>query len=259
MRLLITNDDGIEAKGILALARAAATRGHHAVVCAPAAQCSANSQHITLDRPLMLYARDIPGTEAYAVDGTPSDCVRIAAAVSKEPFDVCISGINRGENVGAGIYYSGTVSAAREAAMTYVPAIAVSLAYGGSERALDALAVMAVELAEQCRSISFPRMGVLNVNAPACEPETWRERVFCPISGAFFLDRYAERVSPLGQRYFWLGQEGDSEGTLCMEPHLPGTDADLLAKGHVTMTMIGSLSDLNDSFAAEFAKREGRA
>lgn len=128
MNILITNDDGIDAPGISVLARAAAKFGAVTVV-APAEQCSAMSHRITLSRRMRIEKRglDIPGVAAYALDGTPADCVKAAldAILSQKP-DVVLSGVNNGYNVGFDVAYSGTVGAAMEAVMSGIPAIALS-------------------------------------------------------------------------------------------------------------------------------------
>ena len=117
MHLLITNDDGVSSVGLKALADAAMRRGHRVFISAPNGQRSANSQHITLTAPIIVHQHAWEGAEAYAVDGTPSDCVRVAPFLANAPFDFCLSGINHGENAGPAVYYSGTVAAAREAAL----------------------------------------------------------------------------------------------------------------------------------------------
>ena len=247
MRILITNDDGIRAPGIKALADAAIARGHQVIISAPSTQCSANSQHITLDKPLLVHPFPWENAEAYAVDGTPSDCARIGVKLAGEKVDVCISGINRGENTGAGIYYSGTVAAARDAAMLYIPAIAVSLMFGGTEEGLKRIAAYAIEKAEEFAARPFPRCGVLNINAPKGDPDTWKKPVVCPISSAYFLDGYVRRESPHGQMYFWLGYEdGDNKDALHMEQHPLGSDSDMLAKGHITLSMLAEYATCNE-------------
>ena len=123
MHLLITNDDGITAPGILTLARVAAAAGHSVVVVAPANQQSATGHRLTINESLMVIPMDIdPNFKAFAVNGTPVDCVRIGRKLSEKPFDFCLSGINDGVNVGTDLFYSGTAAAAREAAMLYLPA-----------------------------------------------------------------------------------------------------------------------------------------
>ena len=128
MNILITNDDGIDAQGISVLAQAAADFGDVTVV-APAEQCSAMSHRITLSRRMRIEKRgmDIPQVTAYALDGTPADCVKAALdAILQGKPDVVLSGINHGYNVGFDVAYSGTVGAAMEAVMSGIPAIALS-------------------------------------------------------------------------------------------------------------------------------------
>lgn len=246
MHILITNDDGIHAIGLKTLVNAALKNGHSVLVAAPSQQCSANSQHITLSRPLLVNPVKWEGVLAYAIDGTPSDCARLAPCLDDKKIDICISGINRGENTGAGIYYSGTVAAARDAAMMYIPAISVSLMFGGTESGLQRIAEFAIQMAEKVVNQKFPRCGVLNINGPKGDPSTWKAPVICPLSSAYFLDTYQKRVSPLGQMYFWLGQEGNEADTIHMEEHAPGTDAYMLSQGHITLTMLSEYSTVNE-------------
>lgn len=139
MNILVTNDDGINAEGIVVLARAAKRFGDVTVV-APASQCSAMSHRITIGREMRLEecAFPVEGVKAYSLDGTPADCVKAAIdAVMPECPDVVLSGINIGYNVGFEIAYSGTVGAAMDALMYGVPAIAVSRNDVGSFDAVE--------------------------------------------------------------------------------------------------------------------------
>lgn len=244
MRILITNDDGIASAGLKALADAAAQRGHEVFISAPSSQCSANSQHITLTTPLIVHKRPWPDAEAFAVDGTPSDCVRVAPCLTDRPFDFCLSGINHGENAGAAVYYSGTCAAAREAATLHIPAMAVSIVRDETDEMRAALAKMAVELMEKIRDVPLPPFGFFNLNAPALPPETWKPLQVCPLSQAYYLDTYERRVSPYGTTYFWL-DSNDTSG-LPMEPIEPGSDYAYLKAGHVTFTIVGAFQDHND-------------
>ena len=122
MKLLITNDDGFSAPGIQLLANVAAEFGQVTVV-APACQQSGISHRITFENPLNLVEK---GTNAYSVDGTPADCVRVALSLWEGEFDCVLSGINDGANLGVDIYYSGTVAAAREATFFGLRSIAFS-------------------------------------------------------------------------------------------------------------------------------------
>ena len=243
MHILITNDDGISSVGLRALADAAQRRGHRIFVSAPSSQCSANSQHITLTTPLHAHPRPWNGARAFAVDGTPADCVRVAPFLAEEEFDFCLSGINDGENAGPSVYYSGTVAAAREAATLYIPALAVSIMRGATDEMRAHLANMAVEMAEKFQKEKFPRFACLNLNAPALPPEQLKPLKICPLSQAYFLDRYEKRVSPQGEPYFWLGAN-DTSG-VPLELLEPGSDYAFLHEGHVTCTFLGAFSDHN--------------
>lgn len=241
MRILLTNDDGIDSVGLRALSDAAVRRGHLVYISAPADQCSANSQHITLTGPVCTRKREIGGAQAaYAVQGTPCDCVRIAGPLyDNVKFDFCLSGINNGENVGSGVYYSGTFSAAREAAMQYIPAAAVSIEKGSSPEALRAAAENAVLIIEKAARYSFPRMAVLNLNYPEGDPETWQPMRACPQSRTYYIDEYETRLDPRGERYFWLSSEEH------IEEAEEGSDLYLVRRGVPCATLITSLSDEN--------------
>ena len=237
MHILVTNDDGIQSAGLETLARVCLERGHRVTVAAPATQQSAASQRITISTPLMV--REVPwtGARAFAVEGSPADCARLGLRLAEEPADFVLSGINDGENAGCAVFYSGTVAAAREARMCGVKAMAVSLDWRGTEEMRTHLAGLAVRLAEQFQPLEWPRMALLNLNAPALPPEELKPLKVCPLSDAYFLDQFEKRMSPRGQLYFWLGDG------MTMEPHRPGTDLDLLEKGHVTLSLLGGWQD----------------
>ncbi len=240
MFILMTNDDGIDSSGLRLLVREAVRRGHRVLCCAPAAQQSAASQRIQLNTPIMVHrVPDLEGAEAWAVSGTPADCVRIALELCDCRPDVCVSGINDGENAGCAVFYSGTIAAAREGAMHGIPAFAVSIMPHADEEMTTALADRALTLAEHCRLDRFPRLAVVNLNAPALPADSWKGIRYCPVSQAFYRDTYERRTSPRGQDYFWL-----SAG-LPMETPEPGTDYDLLRQGYLTVSVLGGYSDMN--------------
>lgn len=256
MHILITNDDGISSAGLRSLAEAAIRRGHRVTVSAPHSQCSANSQHITLTHPLLVH--EIPwegAARAYSVEGTPTDCVRVIPSLVDEPVDFCLSGINHGENAGSAVYYSGTVAAAREAAMMYMPAMAVSIRVGEDEAMRQKLADLAVRLAEHFQKIPLPRFALISLNAPAIPPDQWKPLILCPLSKAYYLDSYEKRQSPLGQTYLWLAAN-DTSGVPMEKPE-PGSDYAYLLDGHVTCTVLGPFTDCNASFASALSSFEG--
>lgn len=248
MHILVTNDDGIHSVGIRALAEAAIRRGHRVTISAPSKQCSANSQHITLTEPLLVHQVPWEKAEAFAVNGTPTDCTRIGPFLADTPFDYCLSGINNGENAGSAVYYSGTVAAAREASMCYLPAMAVSIMPGADDEMRANLADLAVRIAERTQGLKLPRFTFINLNAPAVAPGALKPLKVCPLSRSYYVDGYEKRVSPLGQTYFWLTASDTSE--VPMEPVEPGCDYDYLRKGHPTLTFLGGLQDYNQDFAA---------
>ena len=125
MRILITNDDGVAAEGLIPLAKWCQKLGEVTVV-APKYEQSAKSHGIEIHEPFEVTRREVDGIEIYTVDSTPADCVRYAVLGMELKFDLIISGINRGLNIGTDMLYSGTVSAAREAAILGLPAIALS-------------------------------------------------------------------------------------------------------------------------------------
>ena len=164
-------------------------------------------------------------------------------------FRICISGINKGENAGSAVYYSGTVAAAREAAMLYIPAIAVSIMPGANDEMRENLARIAVEMAEKFQATPLPRFTIINLNAPALPPDQLKPLKVCPLSQAYYLDSYEKRVSPLGQTYFWLSAD-DTSGVPMEKPE-PGSDYHFLHEGHLTCTFLGNFQDFNGDFAAK--------
>ena len=138
MRILITNDDGVSAEGLIPLARWCKRLGDVTVVV-PKNEQSAKSHGIEIHAPFEVQLREIDGVEVYTVDSTPADCVRYAVLGMELKFDLIISGINRGLNIGTDILYSGTVSAAREAAILGLPAIALSTPPEYYDRAVEHL------------------------------------------------------------------------------------------------------------------------
>lgn len=248
MHILITNDDGIFSDGLRTLAEEALCRGHRVTIAAPNSQCSANSQHITLTHPLLVH--DIPwekAEHAYAVEGTPTDCVRAGQMLAEDPIDFCLSGINKGDNAGSAVYYSGTVAAAREAAMLYIPAMAVSIRPRADEGMRRKLAGIALDLAERFAATPLPRFTIINLNAPDLPVEQWKPLKVCPLCQSYYVDGYEKRVSPLGQTYLWLAAN-DTSG-VPMEPPEPGSDYAFLREGHVTCTFLGPFRDYNGQYA----------
>lgn len=168
MNILITNDDGFDAPGLLAAFDAVRELGH-VVVVAPSGERSACSHGITLRRPISVRKVDDAKLGlVFAVDGTPADCVRLGVTeLASEPITLVVSGINRGANAGVDTFYSGTVAGAREAAILGIPAIAVSQAIRGEHPTdWEAASAVASTLIRQLLSEPLPAPGFWNVNLP---------------------------------------------------------------------------------------------
>jgi len=166
MHVLLANDDGIFAPGLRALAEAARAAGHRVRIFAPDSQRSAASHAITLTRPLHARRVEYDGMDAWAVDGTPADCVRLGLYLLRDdPVDFVLSGINRGSNRGGAILYSGTVAAAMEGSMCGTPGLAVSLCTN-VDADYSAAAQLGVRVMEWAKDHPLPLGEVYNLNVP---------------------------------------------------------------------------------------------
>ncbi len=211
MHLLVTNDDGILAPGLAALV-AEFSPGHQVSVVAPEREQTAVGHAITLADPIRVRrVRRNGAFFGHAVSGTPADCVKIALLeLLDSPPDLVVSGINPGPNVGINVLYSGTVSAATEAAILGLPALAVSLdAYVDPDFEPAArVAAALVQAAEAIIRAGWPEGVCLNVNVPA--------RPLADITGLMvtrqatnrWRERFEKRIDPHGRVYYWqCGQE----------------------------------------------------
>lgn len=163
MKILLTNDDGINAEGLKHLVNWAKTKGE-VYVFAPRTQQSAKSHSIAIHDAYEVKKVDIfDGVEAYSVDSTPADCIRIATLGMKMEFDLVISGINCGFNLGGDIHYSGTVGACFEAAKAKMKAMAVSTAFESFDNAIKNMDKVYDEI---CRRKMFEHAEIINVNIP---------------------------------------------------------------------------------------------
>jgi 5'-nucleotidase len=199
--ILVTNDDGIQAAGLKALAAELADLGAVSIV-APSREQSGTAQSLTLRQPIVCHE---VGERQWAVDGTPADCVIVALhrLLPKRP-DIVISGINHGANLGENVYYSGTVGAAREAALHHIPAVAMSLCSKNKEIRFDNAAHVARSVAEIILRDGLPDEVLLNVNVP----ETWKGEVkFTRQSKKITRNQLSDGKDPRGRSYFWLFEQ----------------------------------------------------
>lgn len=208
MRILLTNDDGIHARGLEVLCHTLKEIAEVKVV-APEVEQSAVGHAITIYNPLRVtevFKQD--SFFGYGVNGTPADCVKLGVNVifSKAP-DLVVSGINLGMNAGDCIIYSGTVSAAAEAVILGIPAIAVSLASYDAQADFSYAANFIKRLAKQVYKNGLPSETLLNVNVPAVSPDEIRG-VCITRQGRFtFKDVFVKRHDPRGRTYYWLESE----------------------------------------------------
>jgi len=222
--ILITNDDGIHALGLRSLVGALRDLATVTVV-APSRERSAAAQSLTLREPI--YCDQIADRE-YAVDGTPADAMILALhTLLKEKPDLVVSGINRGGNVGENVYYSGTVGAAMEAAINRIPAIAVSVVYGGREFDFGPAAEFTRTLASMVLREGLLPGVMLNVNVP----QNWAGEVRLTSQSSKITRNLLQPGSdPRGRRYYWLSEQQLSEGIE------PGTDHAAIRDGAISIT-----------------------
>jgi len=243
MHIFLVNDDGIGAKGIMALYHAARERGHKVSMCAPSRQQSAASHRFTLSDPLFVEEYPLEGENCcgYAIGGTPADCVRVGLQMLVDtPVDVLISGVNDGYNAGIATHYSGTVGAAMEGAFHYVPSIAASIHHKATQEMLNHFAAYVIDMAEKYAKAQPPRCTVLNINAPFAAPDELKEPVYAPLDSGYFLDSYERRVAPRGGVYYWL-----VDGRI--EEFNEGTDCWYLKRKHPTLTLMGHFTSEDES------------
>lgn len=233
--ILVTNDDGVEAPGLLALKQALDRIGE-TVVFAPDHNWSAAGHTKTMHKPLRVSHVELPdGSPAYTSNGAPSDCVALAllGILDREP-NLVLSGINNGPNLGHDITYSGTVAAAMEAVIFGLPAIAVSLdTYERPEEAaLAAAASFAARLASAVLKHGLPAGHLLNVNVPHRPANEIAGVEVTRLGRRVYKDVLVERQDPRGRPYYWIGGEvptGVSE---------EGTDIGALSQGKISVTPI---------------------
>jgi 5'-nucleotidase len=232
MHILVTNDDGVFAPGIAALAAALRTlKDTQVTIVAPAQNQSAVGHRTTLRDPLRIDQVTLPdGTPGHACSGSPADAIALALmGYIKEPVDIVVSGINQGTNVAQDITYSGTVTAAMEAVICGVPAIAISLdSY--TEPTFDQTAAFAARLTPLVFEKGLPELTLLNVNVPLRPARGVR---ITRQGRRIYHDRLIERIDPMGRPYYWIGGDrptGDAEEV--------GTDIWALAQGYISVTPI---------------------
>lgn len=234
MHILVTNDDGVTAPGLLALAQEMRKLGD-VTVFAPDRNWSASGHVKTMDRPLRV--REViltDGTSAFSSDGAPSDCVALALlGIIEEKIDLVVSGINPNANIGHDVTYSGTVTAAMEAAIVGLPAIAVSLDSPENNKSkLDykTSAVVARHVAKRVMTEGLSKGVVVNVNVPYLKESELKGYMVTRQGLRLYRDELDRRFDPRGKPYYWIGGEAPTG------VDEPGTDFGALQAGYVSVT-----------------------
>lgn len=254
MRILISNDDGIMAPGIRALA-ARLSKEHEVTVVAPSKEQSGVGHSITYFRPIFSRPHRIPGVDAaaYAVDGSPVDCVKFAfGCILEEKPDLVVTGINQGSNIGVDVFPSGTVNSAIAGVIEGVPAIAVSLAdFTSSE--FEASAELAARLVNFVQEHPLPKGMLLNLNVPALPLEEIKGPCVVPLESKGLLFRYETRESPMKTCYHWLAIVGGRDYPC--DGETPSSDATAIARGYASITPVRI--DMSDHDYIEKLKETG--
>jgi len=232
MNILLTNDDGIHAPGLLAMCHRL-SEDFTVTVVAPDRERSAVGHAITLHQPLRAHPMGWDnGVRGFAVSGTPADCIKLAMLeLMPERPDLVVSGINPGANVGININYSGTVAAAKEAALYGIPAIAVSRE-GRSQTHFEDIADFTTDLAATTLSRGLPFGTFLNVNFPDV-PVSETAGVRIASQGIeMFPETVEKRLDPRNRAYYWQGCDAQTFTTN------PEADGSVLAQRFITITPI---------------------
>jgi 5'-nucleotidase len=235
MRILLSNDDGVHAAGLHAMAKELRKLGKVWVV-APLEEKSTTGHSLTIHKPLRMITM---GPQFYGVSGSPADCVYIGIreVIGGMP-DLVVSGINRGANLGQDVYYSGTVSAAREACILGLRSLAVSLSidfskqYRESDMHYATAAKLAVRLLRNARKLEIPQHTLLNLNVPNAPLSRVKGIRLARQGFRFYSGSILRRKDHRGKDYYWVG--GEYKGFR----KEPGTDCDAVQSGYASLTPI---------------------
>ncbi|SDC43798.1 5'/3'-nucleotidase SurE [Geotoga petraea] len=231
MKILISNDDGIMAPGISVL-KNYLEKDHEVYIVAPDVERSATGHAITIRNPL--WAKKVEINQeffGYAVNGTPADCIKLGAlAIYKDiDFDLVISGINRGANMGTDILYSGTVSAALEGAITGYPSIAVSSAEF-NDPMFETAGQVIIDLLNKIDVKKIPEFTTLNVNVPNIPIDEIKGFKVTRQSTRRYEDYFDERTDPYGNSYYWM------LGKIVEDDDTENSDYHYVNKNYVSIT-----------------------
>lgn len=210
MNILLSNDDGIYAEGLKVLAENLRKEGNQVYVVAPNKERSGTGHGITIHRPLQVEEAFSDGKHfGYSVDGKPSDCVKLGywGLFKDIKFDLVVSGINKGANLGNDVFYSGTVSAAAEGALLGIKAIAISLVCEKGNLFFSTAANFLVNFIKNIDKMEFPENSLLNINVPNIREDELKGFKYTIQGDRKYIDNFEERRDPRGNRYYWLNGE----------------------------------------------------
>lgn len=230
MRILLVNDDGINAEGIQVLAKELEKK-HEVIIVAPEEQQSAKSHSITITKPIIVKKVNLKGikAESYSISGSPADCVRVAFdRLLDEPIDLVISGTNMGVNLGMDVLYSGTVSAAIEANIYNKPSIAISAEIKNGVGCYELAAKYAMKILDKVNHRFMESNTVLNINVP-CIDEDLKGIKVCRIGGVIYDYYYVEEGSKEEEISLVISGRRKKEFE-------KDTDRHYVSKGYITVT-----------------------
>ncbi len=250
--ILITNDDGVNAPGIKNLIDAMKGLGT-LVVVAPDSPQSGKGHAVTIGEPLRVQKIDIfDSIEAYQCSGTPVDCVKLAThQILKRKPDLCVSGINHGQNASINVIYSGTMSAAMEAAIEGVPSVGFSLADFSFNADFSLAKKIARQIAIKILESKVAPHFLLNVNIPKCKEKDFKGIKVCKQADAKWSESFEHRVDPYGKDYFWMVGN--------FSPKDLSEDSDLYAIKHNYVSIVPVQFDLTNYTLLNTLKNEWEA
>ncbi len=229
MLILLTNDDGIHAEGILTVEKEL-RKTAEVLLVAPDREQSASSHSLTLERPLRLHQL---GASRYTCDGTPTDCVMMAihGILKHKPPDLLISGINHGHNMGEDVTYSGTVAAAIEGSTMGIPSMAVSNTDAENSKSFGPAAKFTARLAGKFHKLGLPPRTFLNINCPKLINNKMPGYKYTKLGQRVYKDIIIEKTDPRGRYYYWIAGEAEWKS-------VEGSDYEAVANGFISISAL---------------------
>jgi len=250
--ILLTNDDGINADGLQILREVLSNLPDiRLIIVAPEGQRSATGHNMSLYNPVKVYVHD---NDIYSIDGSPADCVKAGIGFTNGNIDLIISGINHGPNLGADIFYSGTVAAAREGAINNIQSIAVSFNKFKGDIDFGYAASITTKVVQRMLEQTFKEGVFLNLNFPDLNPEDVKGFRYTKLGRRIYNEKTDIRTSPYGQKYFWLNCEEITFKSIM------GSDLNAVDEGYISLTPLSldstsyaslELMNKNDVFEKE--------